>query len=133
MNDKINQKLLNFEKALKRFNMALQTPLDSNHLIIEATIQCFEFSYELTWKVLKAVLLNEGIQTNTPKESFQEAYQAGWIKDESLWLSMLKDRNLTSHTYNEKVALQIYDHLKDYYNAMLQLHRLLMEKMQASK
>lgn len=36
------------------------------------------------------------------------------IYDEKIWLKMLKDSNLTSHTYNKDLANEIYDHTKTY-------------------
>lgn len=113
-NIKMAQKLSNFEKALKRFQIVLNTPLDANKIVIEASIQCFEFCYELTWKTLKTALEQDGLKVGTPRDVFKEAYAVRWISDEEIWLKMLDDRNLTSHTYNEKIALAIYEHLKNY-------------------
>jgi nucleotidyltransferase substrate binding protein (TIGR01987 family) len=48
------------------------------------------------------------------KTVLQQAYVNQLILDEKLWLDMLKDRNLTSHTYNQKLALEIYQRIKNY-------------------
>jgi len=40
----------------------------------------------------------------SPRDVFKVAYRDGINHEETTWLSMLKDRNLTSHTYNEKLA-----------------------------
>lgn len=119
--NKINQKLENLERALSRFNIALKAPLDANELMIEASIQCFEFSYELAWKVLKDILEDNGIIANSPREIFKEAYSANFISEEMTWLSMLNDRNMTSHVYNKKIAKEIYERLNDYYTVMKKL------------
>jgi nucleotidyltransferase substrate binding protein (TIGR01987 family) len=42
----------------------------------------------------------------------QEAFRAGWLADEAAWLQMLRDRNETSHTYNEAVARRIYANVR---------------------
>jgi nucleotidyltransferase substrate binding protein (TIGR01987 family) len=68
------------------------------------------FAIELTWKSLKRVLADEGVETGTPREALMQAYKARWIDDEALWLSMLRDRNATSHIYDEDTARQIYAH-----------------------
>ena len=120
--NKIQQKLENLNKALSRFATALNAPIDPDQLMIEASIQCFEFSYELTWKFLKDVLEKEGIPANSPREVFREAYSANIISDENLWLTMLNDRNLTTHVYNKKIALEIYGRAKDYFLAMKKLY-----------
>lgn len=55
----------------------------------------------------------------------QQAYSIHWLKDETEWLSMLKDRNLTSHTYKEDLAVEIYHRLPAHFEAMMALYRLL--------
>ncbi|BDU60159.1 hypothetical protein FLA4_05690 [Candidatus Rickettsia kotlanii] len=37
----------------------------------------------------------------------KEAFVAGIINDESLWIYMLTDRNMTSYTYDKKLADEI--------------------------
>lgn len=45
----------------------------------------------------------------SPKTAFEWALQNGWIKaaDESAWLEILSDRNLTSHTYRAAMGQQV--------------------------
>ena len=100
-----------FSDALQRFDEALAQDL-SNPLAIDGSIQRFEFCVELVWKLVKKMLMDiEGIEALSPKKALQFAYQSGWIEDEQAWLQMLNDRNLTSHTYREEYALEIYSHL----------------------
>lgn len=68
---KITQSLVNLENALSRLREALQEP-HHNALIIDGTIQRFEFVLELYWKTLKRLLANEGIEANTPKETLKK-------------------------------------------------------------
>ena len=111
-------------KALTRLDESLSFDL-SQPLVVDACIQRFEFCIELTWKTLKKCLAVEGIEANTPRESVQLAYSVHWINDETAWLSMLKDRNLTSHTYKEDLALEIYHRLPNHFEAMHSLYLLL--------
>mgnify|MGYP003591531409 FL=1 len=115
------------ENVLTRLNESLQFDL-SQPLVVDACIQRFEFCIELTWKTLKKSLAIEGIEANTPRECIQQAYSIHWINDESAWLSMLKDRNLTSHTYKEDLALEIYHRLPLHYQAMADLYQLLSRR-----
>ena len=108
MNVEINVKAL--EKALQRLEESLAFDL-TQPLVVDACIQRFEFGIELTWKALKKCLAIEGIEANTPRECIQQAYAIHWLDDEAAWLSMLKDRNLTSLTYKEDLALEIYQRL----------------------
>ena len=81
---------------------------------IDATIQRFEFTFELAWKFLKEYFSQMGIILNYPKEVIKDAYAAGIINDEDLWIHMLLDRNMTSPTYDEKLANEIYSRIKNY-------------------
>ncbi|XVN40687.1 MAG: HI0074 family nucleotidyltransferase substrate-binding subunit [Rickettsia endosymbiont of Argas persicus] len=81
---------------------------------IDATIQRFEFIFELAWKFLKEYFSQMGIILNYPKEVIKDAYAAGIINDEDLWIHMLLDRNMTSPTYDEKLANEIYSRIKNY-------------------
>ena len=109
--EKIQQSLNNLERALARLKEALCEPA-SNSLVMDGTIQRFEFVIELFWKAFKRILDREGIQVSTPRESIKQAYQVGWIEDEDAWLEMLRDRNETSHVYDEATAQRIYESIK---------------------
>ncbi|MCD8501468.1 MAG: nucleotidyltransferase substrate binding protein [Bacillaceae bacterium] len=114
---KLMQSISNLEQALLRLEEALLED-ESNSLVVDGTIQRFEFTIELYWKTLKRLLLSEGIEAKTPKETFKEAYKAGWLENEHAWLQMLKDRNETSHTYDQGKALQILGNIKLYFPDM---------------
>lgn len=103
------------ERAIKRLTEALAVDAKITPIAVDATIQRFEFCYELLWKALKKMLLDqENIEVQSPKQVLQQAYAVGWIKDENLWLQMAQDRNLTSHTYQEELALEIYQRIPAY-------------------
>ena len=50
--------------------------------------------------------------------ALQQAYRLGWLDDEERWLKLLDDRNLTSHTYREALALEIYRRIPAHHAAM---------------
>ncbi len=99
--------LATLARALERLREALAQPVE-NPLAIDGTIQRFEFAIELFWKALRRLLVHEGITTTTPREALTEAYRAGWLSDEAVWLQMLRDRNETSHTCDEATAKRVY-------------------------
>jgi len=108
MNDQARADLLaSLARSLERLTEALEVPEDQT-LAIDGTIQRFEFTFELFWKTLQHVLGDEGITANSPKAALRQAYRLGWLDDEERWLEILEDRNLTSHTYREPLALEIY-------------------------
>jgi len=105
--DKLGKSLMNLKKATDRFAEALQEPESS--LVMDATIQRFEFTYELMWKTLKIFLEDiHGIRAVSPRLVFKEAYSLSIIEQEDIFLEMIQSRNLLSYTYNEEQAKQIY-------------------------
>ena len=110
-----------YHKALHRLEIALTKTLDEDDLYLDATIQRFEFTFELAWKLMKAVLEYEGIEATSPRSSIREAWKQHLIGDAEKWLDMQVKRNLSSHTYNEETAQDIYRHIKEDYIGLLQV------------
>ena len=125
--DKARQSQINLGVAMARLGEALCEP-STNSLVIDGTIQRFEFVIELFWKTLRRLLSLEGIQASTPKETLDEAYRIGWLKDEAAWLQMLADRNATSHIYNEEMAERIYQNIRRNYSELEDTLALLTRK-----
>lgn len=111
-----------FKKALTALEAIYLKPILEDRANIDATIQRFEFTVELAWKFLKGYFEERDIQLNYPKEIIMKAFEVALINDEEVWLQMLRDRNMTSHTYDEKLADEIYDRIKKY---VPELHNLL--------
>lgn len=70
-------------------------------------VQAFEYCYELSWKIMRKILYNEGLEVNTPKQVFRESVRSGIIKDIKSWIEFANKRNLTVHTYNELVLKDV--------------------------
>lgn len=115
---KIHESFEKLNKALSQLAVALNKPMESDRTNIDASIQRFEFTIELFWKLLKRLIESLGGEVNFPKEVLQEAYKANMIDDEKVWLLMLADRNQTSHTYDEELADKIYRNLHKYHPIM---------------
>lgn len=107
-------KLQKLKDAFSSLHEICMEESDKNRFIIDATIQRFEFTFELAWKFLRDYFLENDIVINFPKEVIQKAYEIKLIDNEDVWIAMLKDRNMTSHTYNQKLADEIYIRIKTY-------------------
>ena len=91
-------------------------------ILRDATIQRFEFTFEAAWKTLQLFLLHQGLETTGPRQVLKQAFALGLIPtlDEAdIWLAMLEDRNLTTHTYREDPAETIAAHIRADYAARL--------------
>lgn len=80
----------------------------------DSAIQRFEFTLDLSWKMVKAFLEDKkGIICVSPKECFREAYRQGLIEYSDEWIKFVDMRNETVHTYKEEVAEKIYNSLPE--------------------
>ncbi len=91
-------------------------------LVRDATIQRFEFTFEVTWKTLKLYLERQGYECGGPRPTLKKAFTENLIptpEEADMWLRMIEDRNLTSHAYDEILAKRIYQHIVTDYSPLL--------------
>ena len=82
----------------------------------ESLIQRFEYTHELAWNVMKDFALYQGNSSITgSRDATREAFQFELIRDGEVWMDMIKSRNLSSHTYNESTANEIFTKIMNYY------------------
>jgi len=121
------QRFSNYQKALVQLTKFIDKG-DLNELEEQGLIQAFEYTHELAWNLLRDYLRDQGAQNiNGSKDAIRAAFQVGLIEDGETWMDMIKDRNRTSHTYNQVTAEAIATNIKTRFFA---LFVRLREKMQ---
>lgn len=123
------QRFVHFQRAfgLLQQTLAIAHPSDAERA---GLIQFFEISFELAWKVLKDYLEEEGFSVTSPRDAIKQAFQAGLLEDGHVWLEALKDRNLTVHTYEEKIAIAVENKIRiDYFPALSLMHETFKAKV----
>lgn len=121
------QRLDNFNRALNQLTLAVelsqQRPLSD--LEKEGLIQRFEFVHELAWNVLKDFLEYEGIQGIVgSRGAIREAFKRGLIEEGETWMDMIEKRNLSSHAYNQDIAVALVSTIiQNYYPSFLALQK----------
>jgi len=122
----------NLERALARLQEALAAPSDTP-FVVDASIQRFEFAFELCWKTMRGFLELEmsGASLGTAREVLKAAYAAHWVDDEGGWIDLLNMRNTTSHVYNEAMARDIYKRIGKAMPLLLAVLPVLRVKAQA--
>lgn len=108
--------ITSFEKALTTLAQALNAYKDAptNDYIRDACIQRFEYCYELSHKMLKRYLeMTEPTTAVIDDMSFASlirlGYERGLLSAEwSIWKGFRQARNMTSHTYDEHKASDVY-------------------------
>lgn len=119
--------LTTLEKAIKSLESIVQKPVDD--IVRDATIQRFEYTYELAWKTLKRYLKSENVVDETVpiKTLYREAARKGLIDKVESWFAYHDARNLTTHVYEEKIADEVYQVAKCFVNDARKLFQKLQE------
>ncbi len=117
------QRFQNYRQALKRLSeaVALSRQRALSELEQQGLIQAFEFTHELAWNVLKDYLEAQGfVELIGSKNATRQAFKNGLLDEGEAWMDMIQARNLTSHTYQDKIAEDIVkDILGRFYPALV--------------
>lgn len=111
----LEKKLTQLQTALESWEKLKDWPYSD--VVRDASIQRYEYTFELLWKVVKLYLKEkEGIECNSPKACFRELRLPIKLTEQEveLCLEMTEDRNLSVHTYSEKMAEQLYKKTQEY-------------------
>lgn len=111
MNDELKYSLNNLKYAFVQLNEGCAKA--SGDLEKDGVIHRFKYIFELLWKTLRIFLMEKGINVNSPKDSFKEAFRLEWVKSEEDFIQMLEDRNKTSHVYSREKSIKIFNRIKE--------------------
>lgn len=113
------QRLDNFIRALSQLRYGVELLQERKLSILEeqGIIQAFEYNHELAWNLLKDYLSEYGglVDLIGSRDTTREAFKRGLIEKGELWMSMIKSRNLSSHTYNEDTAKGLLNIIPEYF------------------
>jgi hypothetical protein len=123
------QSLINAYAKFEEFRKDLSTEKDRT-----ATIQAFEFCFELSWKTMKRLLQKRSVLVTSPREIIRAAAVEGWcpaaasrlwraafarsknsfagMPAEALregWFEFLAQRNYAAHCYDEELAENVVE------------------------
>ena len=102
------KKFENFCRALNNLKEIEGKSPPYDAITTAGMVALFEICFEQAWKAMKEILERHGVgekKIGSPKMIIKQAYAAGMIDDENLWLEVLAARNNVAHSYNEEVAL----------------------------
>lgn len=105
-----------FRRALQSLDTAFaMSPLEE--IVRDGTIQRFEYTYELAWKMIKRHFEwrgDTGIDILSRKDVYREAARSGHINDPAPWFHYNEARNATSHDYARTKADKTYELVKEF-------------------
>jgi nucleotidyltransferase substrate binding protein (TIGR01987 family) len=115
------QRFDNFSRAYHELQEGVQLAQtrELSKLEKQGLIQGFEYTHELAWNTLKDYLNEKGLMGIIgSKDTTREAFKNGLIAEGDVWMQMINARNLTSHTYDTKIAETVFNLiLKSFYIA----------------
>jgi nucleotidyltransferase substrate binding protein (TIGR01987 family) len=126
MKNEITYALNKLKSAFLRLKESIEKTIDE--LDRDGVIKRFEFTFELFWKTVKALLEYEGFDCAGPRSCIKEGARRGFLTDAEIILDMLEDRNKTSHIYDEATAQAIFKNIKERYAALIDKNIKLFEK-----
>jgi len=105
------KKFKNFCRALTNLH-EIETKSPPYDVITTAgMVALFAICFEQSWRAMKETLKRQGFdekKIDSPRKIIKQAFAAGMIDDEELWLEMLTARTNATHSYNaEEVAPKI--------------------------
>ena len=119
----------NYSRAFSLLREALDGPIEGlNQLEREGVIQRFEFTFELSWQLLKDRLEYDGAILNlvTPRNIFRKAASAGLVQHGKVWEEMIEDRNKMSHRFDCDLLEDVLANVRgSYLPAFDELYRIL--------
>lgn len=124
------QRFVHFSRAVTQLKLACDK---NEYSVLERAglIQIFEFTFELSWKTLKDLLIFEGYDAKSPRQVIRKSFELEFVSEENceLFLDALLKRNILSHTYEERIALEAERLIKnDYYPLLSDIHDALEQK-----
>lgn len=94
--------------------------------VLEGTVQNFNLTFDISWKVMKDILVKDmgvlDFAAGSPRETLQQAFMNGLISDDN-WLSMLRIRNALAHDYNGTLAKKSFQDIVNVYIPLLEEFR----------
>jgi len=131
------QRYANFRKALGRLLEVTESDKfidDFSELELEGLVQRFEYTFELSWKVLQDLLLYKGYEFMLgPNGAMKMAFEDGLISDHDGWRRMAKSRNTLSHVYDEEEVLPIVRLIFSDYAPLLKQLNTELEQLSENK
>ena len=109
MKTKTNLSLRPLEDALETLRKATERP-PASELERDGVIQRFEYTFEMAWKSIRAVLgaLGRSEVSGSPRPLLRDAHQEGWIGDLNEWFRFLDARNESTHSYHQLTAAEVH-------------------------
>ena len=129
------QRLESYHKALSRLaeivNASKLRAL--NDFERDGLVQRFEFTHELSWKLMKAYAEYQGYDgIGGSRDATRKAFEMNLIPDGQIWMDMINSRNEISHNYNGDIASDVVDNILNVFYPELTAFYYKMNRVSSS-
>ncbi|MCD7818593.1 MAG: nucleotidyltransferase substrate binding protein [Lachnospiraceae bacterium] len=95
----------------------------ADDFVLSGTAQKFNLTFDLSWKVMKDIIVKyhkiQDFATESPRETLRKAYSVGLISDDC-WMDMLSIRNNLDHDYDGSLVRESFYKIVEEYVPLLQ-------------
>ena len=130
MENKYINRYNTFCKSLKNLEKSLNADPKAD-FVLEGTVLNFNLTFDISWKVMKDILVKElGIldfAIGSPRETLQQAFTNGMIEDDR-WMQMLRVRNQLAYDYDGTFAEEQFQNIIKVYYPLFEALRERVEK-----
>ena len=130
MENKYINRYKNFCRSLNNLKKSKTADPDAD-FVLEGTAQNYNLTFDLSWKVMKDILVKvlgiNDIARGSPRANLQAAFSNKLI-DDDVWLQMLRTRNLLAHDYDGAVARENFEKITTVYYDVFYKFKMIAEE-----
>lgn len=130
MENKFMNRYHTFCKSLKNMEKSLYANPEAD-FVLEGTVLNFSFTFDISWKVMKDILVKKleilDFAIGSPRETLRQAFINGLIEDEE-WMQMLRARNQLAHDYDGTFATEKFQDIITVYYPIFEKFRERVKK-----
>lgn len=130
MGDKFINRYNTFCKSLKNLEKSKKADPKAD-FVLEATVLNYSLTFDISWKVMKDILIKKmgvlDFAVGSPRETLQQAFVNGMIDDDR-WMQMLKIRNQLAHDYDGTFAAGKFEDIINVYFTLFEKFRDTVKK-----
>lgn len=95
--------------------------LPAGDIVRDSAILRFGLTFEVARKLCQQRVHEQGLEVNSPRQAFQQAFTLGWFTDEEVWADIIRARNTAVHVYRQEYTEALYRALPRFFAAFQEL------------
>ncbi|HCS67998.1 MAG TPA: antitoxin [Oribacterium sp.] len=130
MDAKFYKRFESFKKSLAALEEVRSRDLGDS-FVLSGTSAKFSITFDLAWKVMKDIIIQDyavvDFPKGSPKEVLRKAFEFQLISDD-LWMEMLRNRNELTHDYDGEIIRVVCHEIIDKYLGLFDDFQELVER-----